>query len=106
MGKEIVYCSVCGERIPSSDFVKGRAVMVFRKHFCRKCMVTITEKAPKGLEQSPATLPSLNSRTQRGPLADTPKGAANNHTAFLVAGVFGAVAIILLLLFIMAKKNG
>lgn len=44
MGQEIVYCSVCGDRIPGSDLEKGRAVVVLRKHFCKICAVAISKE--------------------------------------------------------------
>ena len=45
MGKEVVYCSVCEERIPSVDFDNGKAVTVVQRHFCRTCAPTVVRES-------------------------------------------------------------
>jgi len=42
LGREIVYCDVCGERILEPDFEKNRAITVENRNYCPGC----TDKAP------------------------------------------------------------
>lgn len=37
MGKEIVYCEICGDRILEQEFEKGRAITLLNKNYCAKC---------------------------------------------------------------------
>lgn len=37
MGKEIVYCEICGDRILEQEFEKGKAVTILNKNYCVKC---------------------------------------------------------------------
>jgi hypothetical protein len=37
MGKEIVYCEICGDRILEQEFEKGRAITVLNKNYCFNC---------------------------------------------------------------------
>lgn len=47
MGREIVYCEVCGDRILEWEFEEGRAVTWENKNFCFKCKTTAIEKLGK-----------------------------------------------------------
>ena len=37
MGKEIVYCETCGNRITEEDFEKNEAMNLGNKNYCPKC---------------------------------------------------------------------
>jgi len=37
MGKEIVYCEVCGDRILEQEFQKARAITLLNKNYCATC---------------------------------------------------------------------
>ncbi len=37
MGKEIVYCEICGDRILEQEFEKGHAITVLNKNYCFNC---------------------------------------------------------------------
>lgn len=50
MGKEIVYCDVCGARIAGDEFDRGRAIHVDSKNYCFGCK----KQAP-----APAEVPPL-----------------------------------------------
>jgi hypothetical protein len=47
MGKEIVYCSVCGGRILESDFKKGKAVTVLKRNYCPNCAKDVVKESAK-----------------------------------------------------------
>lgn len=107
MGKETVYCSICGDRIPSQDFEKGKAVIVLKKYFCRKCAVSTVKESSKGPAHDPTVTPSrVKIRTQRIPLADKCSTLSGNRIPFLIAAVVGIVALGLLLYVLFDKKNG
>jgi hypothetical protein len=37
MGKEIVYCEICGDRILEQEFQKARAITLLNKNYCATC---------------------------------------------------------------------
>lgn len=105
MGKEIVYCSVCGERISSSDCEKGKAVVILKRYFCKKCAVTVVKESSEGPTHNPTVTPEpIKIRTQRIPPADRPqtRGAL---IPYLIAGGIGVVVLILLLYVLLFKKG-
>jgi hypothetical protein len=105
MGNEIVYCSVCGDRLSTSDFEKGKAITLLKKHFCKKCAESVVEESADP-EHDPTVTPSRRKiRTQRMPLADKPKPTPSNRTPFLIAAVVGIVAVGLLLYVLFANKS-
>lgn len=99
MGKEVVYCVHCGDRIPASDFEKGRAATVLQKHYCKKCAATIVRTKPETTAPPPSDAPPAprKIRTQRIPLADAPPRVMSSRTPFIVAAVIGVIALLLLL---------
>lgn len=106
MGQEIVYCSVCGERISATDLEKGRAVIVLRKHFCKTCAVTVVRESSEGTAHDPTKTPSpLKIRTRRVPLADKPSAIIANRIPFLIAAAI-VLAALTLLLYILLVKQG
>lgn len=102
MGQEIVYCSVCGDRITSADLDKGKAVMLLKKYFCRKCAVTVVKESAEPDHDPTVTPQQVKVRTQRIPLADKPR-LANNRVPFLIAAAIGVVALLLLLYVLFSK---
>jgi hypothetical protein len=102
MGNEIVYCSVCGERISHSDLEKGKAVMLLKKYFCRACAVTVVKESSEGPNYDPTVTPTqIKVRTQRIPLADKPR--KSNRIPFWIAAAIGSIA--LLLLYVILSKH-
>lgn len=107
MGKETVYCSLCGDRIPSQDFEKGKAVTVLKKHFCRKCALSTVKDSSQGQAHDPTVTPSrVKIRTQRMPLADKPSRIGSNRIPFLIAAIIGALAFALLAYVFLSGKSG
>ena len=50
MGKSV--CSFCATEFPSSDFDKGRAVILFKKTYCKKCMDRAVRQKTKNPKHS------------------------------------------------------
>ncbi|HZE98106.1 MAG TPA: hypothetical protein VE981_13835 [Planctomycetota bacterium] len=46
MGKEIVYCHKCGNRITEREFARGLAHTVERLPYCTKCRPLATPTLP------------------------------------------------------------
>lgn len=99
MGNEIVYCSVCGDRILASEFGKGQAVTVLKKNYCRKCgesvihaNATPSSSGERGKTSSPR---KLQIRPPARDFVPTAEGAPL-FTPMIVALLIGIVAFILL----------
>lgn len=71
MGREIVYCDVCGVQVPGEDFVRGRAVAVAGKNYCAKCKA----KAPAAVE--PVGAGQRNATTTPRPIT---RGPGTGHS--------------------------
>lgn len=94
MGQEIVYCSVCGDRITGADFEKLRAVTVLKKHYCRKCSKEVIKDSSEGAAHDPtATPPRVRTRTARVPRANAPQVPGSNKFLWIIAGVLLAALI-------------
>lgn len=104
MGQEIVYCSVCGERILESHFKKGKAVTVLKKNYCSKCAKDVVKTG-----QNKEAIPSSSSEpssprkleTRRIPMADKPYRPGGKFPIpmpFMVAIGVGVLALLLLIL--------
>jgi hypothetical protein len=104
MGQEIVYCSVCGERILESHFKKGKAVTLLKKNYCPMCAKDVVKEGQVkgGATLSAAEPPSPRKlETRRVPLADKryrPGGKFPIPLPFLVAIAVGVIAVILLII--------
>ncbi len=59
MGREIVYCDICGERILETDFEKTSAFTAKNKSYCPKC----AEKAPARPPPPPPAAPSPSGKS-------------------------------------------
>jgi len=74
MGREIVYCESCGDRIVASDFEKGHAITAGSKNYCGKCAPNI----PK----AQAAVPPVQETTRKESLPASPsKGASTRRTS-------------------------
>ena len=53
-------CDFCGKSISSSDFDKGRAVILLKKTYCRSCMESAIERSKTRRRQarSPSDAPA------------------------------------------------
>lgn len=103
MGKETVYCSVCGDRLSSSDFEKGKAVTILKRNFCKKCAETVAKESADPEHDPTATPKPIKIRTQRIPLAEKPK-PASNRIPFMIAAAVGIIALIMLI-YVLASKG-
>jgi ribosomal protein L44E len=109
MGQEIVYCSVCGERILESHFKRGKAVTILKKNYCPKCAKEVIKTGQKAEEARPASEPPSPRKleTRRIPFADRPKPLVGKFPIpmpFMIAIGVGVLA--LLLLFLVLSRSG
>jgi hypothetical protein len=104
MGQEIVYCSVCGERILEAGFKKGKAVTVEKKNYCPKCAKEVVKAGQKEEAVPPTSSEPPSSRkleARRISLADRlkpPVGKFPIPLPFMVAIGVGVLALLLLIL--------
>jgi len=102
MGKEIVYCDVCGDRILESEFEKGNAVTLLKKKYCRKCSRTLDKVTATPDVDSSSVKTPLPRKLQLRSLAPADKrDAAPQKPAlsmpFIIAIGIGIVVVILLI---------
>jgi hypothetical protein len=100
MGKGIVYCSVCGDRILECEFDRDKAVTLLGKDYCPKCAKNVVKQSAKKREAAaePAIAPPARIRkTQSIPLANKPTKMPVLQMPFIIAIVIGVAALILLI---------
>lgn len=125
MGREIVYCDSCGERISADEFEKKKAITTDNRNYCRKCAPGIP-KSPsqasadrESTNESPQVPPSKAISTRRAK-HEQEKGQTRrvptkkdsertrrkgSHTALLISLVVG-VLVLLALVFLVISKSG
>lgn len=108
MGKGIVYCSVCGDRILERDFDRGKAVTVLGKDYCPKCARTVVKDSAETANASqPPTAPSLRKpRTARSPLADPREVPAKKPFIPMPYIIALLIAILAVILFVFVLTRG
>lgn len=107
MGREIVYCISCGERLLERDFGKGRAETIQRKNYCSRCMVEVVKaKAQEEKKEALSDVAApriVRARTQRIPLAEPPSGFKIPLHYLLAIGV--AIVAVILLALVLSRGN-
>jgi hypothetical protein len=124
MGREIVYCDSCGDRIVAADFDKGRARTFQNKNYCHKCVNTISLPVADGPSPSrtadskrlprdrppPATARTTRDSARESAKLETrrirPGKPARNETRLTL--IIGAVVVVIVLLIvaILAASRG
>lgn len=106
MGSEIVYCTVCGERILESEFKKGKAFTILKKNYCRKCAKDVVKASPAISPDGNAFKPPTprEVQTRRLPLADKPPKILPVPIPYIVAIGIGVLAVILLLIVLFRRE--
>jgi hypothetical protein len=118
MGREIVYCEGCGQRLTEDDFDRGKAQDHDGRPFCSKCRPVTDAPPPPKSEGRATERRSANSSTarrrkatERIPFATAPAGPPparpaddSGHRIALIVGV--GLAVILLLLVVMMTNGG
>lgn len=112
MGKEIVYCHVCGDRILPSDFEKGRAATVLKRNYCAKCSEAVKEQAnknratadPKKGSPVPGKIQTtrvpVSTRRQKAPQAKS------NRPALITIGIIaGALLLLILVILVLSRPR-
>lgn len=124
MGKEIVYCEICGDRILEQEFEKGRAITVLNKNYCFNCkeeavknitMEDVEDEEPEP-QQAPPRRPApsrslprkgtgvTRKRPPQGAPAHLPP-AKNSNAPLLIGGGVGLIATIALIVIIATGGN-
>jgi hypothetical protein len=112
MGREIVYCEVCGAQILPQEFEKGRAVSVGTRNWCFKCRkqapaaavagavaragagTTTAAKAATPLPQR--VKPGATARPAGAPVLEPPAAAPGRGSTRLLALIAVGEAVLLL----------
>src|ERR1043165_4777756 len=111
MGREIVYCEGCGQRLTEDDFDRGKAQEHDGRPFCSKCRpVTEAPPAPRsegrGTERRPPNSSTSRRRkaTERVPFAQPPPGPPaarqppeSSYRVKAMVGVGLGIALVLIL---------
>lgn len=106
MGRQIVYCEVCGDRILEADLQSGKALMVAGRDYCAKCR----DKAPKVVGGPATQVPGvmMKDSTRRvvtaGPGTSKvdhrhhppgPRPAAGKPAGLIAAAAIGGILVLL-----------
>ena len=118
MGRQIVYCQVCGERILESDLEAGRALSVSGHNFCANCRA----QAPSHLGEAAPTAPPIPSHDPPTPRRSTPSSGklphARPHTSMgpapssskgntgIIAGIVVGALLIVVVVFVAMSGRG
>jgi hypothetical protein len=118
MGKEIVYCEICGDRILEEEFEKGRAITVLNKNYCFNCKeeavknITMEDVADEELELQQAPPRAMARKgtgvTRKRPAHTPPPHAPQkkpSNAPLLIGGGVGLVATIVLIVIIASGGN-
>lgn len=118
MGKEVVYCDVCGERLLEEQFTSGNAITVQNKNYCANCREEALKNLPPPLKTDPPAAkksklsgvqPSVSSPGPHRAQPHVGKSSTRHYvppprssiTPILIGAVVGAVALILLVILIL-----
>ena len=124
MGREIVYCNLCGIRILEDDLLKGRALTLLDKVFCAACKAKAFSQMRAGEAEAENTLsppPPDLMEDDHEPTEVVPRRAGARLAApptmrpmtrkqssmmpIIVGGIVGFAATILLVVVIIVRKN-
>jgi len=112
LGKQIVYCQVCGERILESDLEAGRALSVAGHNFCGKCRDQapadlIPQDLPEPARRSPSTPRTDHRGTDRARNAASyaPAPSAKSSAGMIVGVVVAIAAAAILIVMLMSGKK-
>ncbi|MBI2932185.1 MAG: hypothetical protein HYY16_11085 [Planctomycetes bacterium] len=122
MGREIVYCEICGDRILEQEFEKGRAITLLNKKYCAKCKEQAIRNVgieDAGAEPLSPSLPLPDATTVK---ASTPRSAhkpapvasslrsttgrrSRSNTPLLVGVLVGVAALAALFLLVVGGRD-
>jgi hypothetical protein len=113
MGRLIVYCDGCGERILEEDIDKGNATQAAGRYYCARCRPA---DAPVTPHKVPAPTPS-HGKTTAVKTSAVHKVSTSRHTArstavrrssmpMIVGAVVAGVAVIALIAFAVGGRGG
>jgi len=92
MGREIVYCTVCGDRISPADFDRGVAATVLARHYCAGCSDDVIQKTPI----RPKGTTSAGFARKAAPRRVAWSTGMNSGLPYLMAGAVSLTALLLL----------
>lgn len=90
VGREIVYCDLCGERVLEVDFEKGLAYAAGNKNYCPKC----ADKGPPRPPPPPASPSGKSSGFHKAQPQDTPRRltrSGSGKTSAMLPSIRGEV---------------
>jgi len=104
LGRQIVYCQVCGERVVEADLVAGRAFAGAGQTYCHKCLPAglIRHEALQEVRRSPSS--TKIDRAHERPRNPSPTPATKSN-AGIIAGVVVGLAIAAVLVFMMMPSG-
>ena len=104
MGKGIFYCHVCGDRILQADFESGRAAVVLKRNYCRKC----SKAVKSGTSQVPSA-PAVQRgtrQTRRIPVARQKETHPKlSRTQLVIVVAVGVIILLVLVVFVASRTS-
>jgi hypothetical protein len=108
MGREIVYCDVCGDRILEQDFERGRAATVQNRNYCAKCRKQVFETHERAPEAASPGAPRAQAKSSpalkaaAGARPSTHRGTSHRPAKAsplpIILGGLGAAAALVIVL--------
>lgn len=117
MGRPIVYCDSCGDRILDGEFEKGRAVSVHNKNYCVRCAKNVAVPVPAPAPAPPKPKPHdpdrpptafLHPSQVRAPAAHRPhaRPAGGPPMGIIIGAAAGVVGVVVIVLALASSGKG
>lgn len=95
MGKEIVYCHDCGQRLSEDDFERRRAHTISNQHFCVTCSpLPAPAQAASSTRLKAQALPAAAPRAPKPPRGAAPSSSRAPLAIGLAAGGLGLLVLV------------
>jgi hypothetical protein len=124
MGREIVYCDTCGDRILAEEFERGKAVTTAGKSYCRRCAPAVASPDPPAPSTAPqgrafekaggsptktrrASAGQPQGKTRRIPLQRDTRRAVRRSKSLLIifVAVIASVVLVLVIVLVMGATH-
>src|SRR5262245_54350129 len=113
MGRQIVYCVSCGEKLTEDDFDRGKAQVHENRPFCGRCRPVTAPPSPPPRERVTERREQTSTRLRKPPTGGFPRvpppppaPQRDSRSSMLAVGAVTGLAIVVILgAFMMGGKT-